>query len=689
MRLSDFRRGLLGQFILYAVLPSVAVLAAVIAVNGWRGYAALQSMAERTAIAEASAVANEIEAWNVEAISIVQMLADAGDVGLFGDRASSLRMMRRVMETYPDLEACYYTYAPNADGKDAASLAALRSGVAGALPAEALDERGRFIPYLFRDNARGRQIALKRVVDDDRNQYYQGPKARFERSGDRAPELTEPYNYEGVLMTECTQSLVSDGRFAGIAGIDRGLGVLVRRIQAIATRDGLNVMVLTGKGRFIAGAIGEVDASPALHKAYDELAATQLDRTPWASTLASMLKATEDCSVAQIENPVTRETTLHVRNRVANGGWEVVVEVPNDRLWTEIRKISSTSITVLAVGVAIVVTMLVRMAAKLSSRIGDAARAARDVADGDLTRTYAVRGDDEASALLASMNDMTARLNELVARVRGVTLGITGTATELAGASRQQEEVAQSFGASSAEIAAAVRQITTTGSELLKGMEQLSEAASDSARLATEGREGLQAMGATMSGLASATGSVAERLAAINEKASSINAIVDTITKVADQTNLLSVNAAIEAEKAGESGRGFLVVAREIRRLADQTAAATLDIETTVRQMQGAVSGGVMEMDRFSEQVRRGVQNVREVGERLTEVIDRVGGVEGRFGEVTEGMQSQVQGADQIREAMDALTQNAARAREATSEFAQAAATLKESLVSLRAIVGG
>ena len=490
-------------------------------------------------------------------------------------------------------------------------------------------------------------------------------------------------------MTECTQALVADGRFAGIIGIDRGLDVLVRKIQSIATRDGLNVMVLTGKGRFIAGAIGEADVAPALQKAYDALRATQLEQSPWSSALPPLLRDTSDSSVLHIENPVTRETTLHVRNRVANGGWEVVVEVPNDRLWTEIRKISGTSVSVLLVGVAIVVTMLVRMAAKLSARIGEAARAARDVADGDLTRTYPVPGDDEASRLLGSMNDMTARLNELVARVRGVTLGITGTATELAGASRQQEEVAQSFGASSAEIAAAVRQITTTGAELLHKMEQLFAAASESARLATEGRQGLDGMGGTMSGLAAATGSVAERLAAINEKASSINAIVDTITKVADQTNLLSVNAAIEAEKAGESGRGFLVVAREIRRLADQTAAATLDIETTVRQMQGAVSGGVMEMDRFSEQVRRGVQNVREVGERLTEVIDRVGSVEGRFGEVTEGMQSQVQGADQIRQSMDALAQNAARAREATGEFAQAAAILKESLVSLRSIVGG
>jgi methyl-accepting chemotaxis protein WspA len=192
-----------------------------------------------------------------------------------------------------------------------------------------------------------------------------------------------------------------------------------------------------------------------------------------------------------------------------------------------------------------------------------------------------------------------------------------------------------------------------------------------------------------MDGLAAATTNVAERLSAISEKATSINTIVDTITKVADQTNLLSVNAAIEAEKAGESGRGFLVVAREIRRLADQTASATLDIENMVRQMQAAVSGGVMEMDRFSEQVRRGVSNVGDVGQRLTQVIDQVGSVESRFAEVTEGMHSQVQGADQIRQAMDALAQNATRAKEATSEFSQAASILRESIMSLRNIVGG
>ena len=111
--------------------------------------------------------------------------------------------------------------------------------------------------------------------------------------------------------------------------------------------------------------------------------------------------------------------------------------------------------------------------------------------------------------------------------------------------------------------------------------------------------------------LAESTGSIGSKLSVISERAANINLVVTTITKVADQTNLLSINAAIEAEKAGEYGLGFLVVAREIRRLADQTAVATLDIERMVKEMQYSVSAGVMEMDKFSEQVRQVVGEVQ------------------------------------------------------------------------------
>ena len=141
----------------------------------------------------------------------------------------------------------------------------------------------------------------------------------------------------------------------------------------------------------------------------------------------------------------------------------------------------------------------------------------------------------------------------------------------------------------------------------------------------------------------------------LNEKAGSITQVVTTITKVADQTNLLSLNAAIEAEKAGEYGRGFAVVATEIRRLADQTAVATYDIEQMVKEIQSAVSAGVMGMDKFSEEVRRGMQEVQQVGDQLSQIIQQVQALAPRFESVNEGMQAQATGAEQITQALAQL----------------------------------
>src|SRR5439155_4976801 len=123
------------------------------------------------------------------------------------------------------------------------------------------------------------------------------------------------------------------------------------------------------------------------------------------------------------------------------------------------------------------------------------------------------------------------------------------------------------------------------------------------------GQQSISRMEETMGLFIEAVGVINSKLAVLNEKAGNINQVVTTITKVADQTNLLSLNAAIEAEKAGEYGRGFAVVATEIRRLADQTAVATYDIEQMVKEMQSAVSAGVMGMDKFSEEVRKGVDD--------------------------------------------------------------------------------
>ena len=162
-----------------------------------------------------------------------------------------------------------------------------------------------------------------------------------------------------------------------------------------------------------------------------------------------------------------------------------------------------------------------------------------------------------------------------------------------------------------------------------------------------------------------------------------------TITKVADQTNLLSINAAIEAEKAGEYGLGFLVVAREIRRLADMTAVATLDIERMVKEMQYSVSAGVMEMDKFSEQVRKVVGEVGQIGGQLGQIIAGAQGLHQRFDQVTEGMRVQSQGADQIREAMSRLSEAANQTSLSIREFNKATERLREAVGGLKDEVSG
>jgi methyl-accepting chemotaxis protein WspA len=218
-------------------------------------------------------------------------------------------------------------------------------------------------------------------------------------------------------------------------------------------------------------------------------------------------------------------------------------------------------------------------------------------------------------------------------------------------------------------------------------MNEVSAVAEQSATLANSGQAGLSRMEETMRQVMEAAVSINAKLAVLNEKASNINQVVTTITKVADQTNLLSLNAAIEAEKAGEYGRGFAVVASEIRRLADQTAVATYDIEQTVKEIQSAVSAGVMGMDKFSEEVRRGLAEVQHVGGELSQIIQQVQALAPRVESVNEGMQAQATGAEQISQALTQLSEAAQQTVESLRHSSIAVDGLMETSVGLHASV--
>jgi methyl-accepting chemotaxis protein WspA len=233
-------------------------------------------------------------------------------------------------------------------------------------------------------------------------------------------------------------------------------------------------------------------------------------------------------------------------------------------------------------------------------------------------------------------------------------------------------------------VVKAVKEISGVTTELVQAVEQVATMSEETAGFASSGQADLTRMKEAMQHMEEASKSISGKLGAINEKAENITTVVTTITKVADQTNLLSLNAAIEAEKAGEYGRGFTVVAREIRRLADQTAVATLDIEQMVKEMQSAVSAGVMEMDKFISEVRHSAEDVEKIGAQLARIIEQVQALAPNFENVCIAVEHQSQNAQSIDTAMTSLSEEMNQTTEALKETFVAIAQLNEAARGLQ-----
>jgi methyl-accepting chemotaxis protein WspA len=303
---------------------------------------------------------------------------------------------------------------------------------------------------------------------------------------------------------------------------------------------------------------------------------------------------------------------------------------------------------------------------------------------GDFSQRLNLGRRDEFGAIESGFNRMTDELTALVGQAQHSAVQMATSVTEIAATAKQQQATATETAATTSEIGATSRQILATSRGLVRTMSEVSLVSEQTASLAGTSQESLTSMEETMLHVTDAAGSVNNKLAILNEKASNINQVVTTITNVAAQTNLLSLNAAIEAEKAGEYGRGFSVVATEIRRLADQTAVATYDIEQMVKEIQSAVAAGVMGMDKFSDQVRRGMTDMRQVGLQLGQIIQQVQALAPRFKMVNEGMQVQENGAEQINQALTQLSEAAQQTVESLQQSNQAIDELNQVANGLR-----
>ncbi|HFQ88881.1 MAG TPA: methyl-accepting chemotaxis protein [Desulfobulbus sp.] len=303
---------------------------------------------------------------------------------------------------------------------------------------------------------------------------------------------------------------------------------------------------------------------------------------------------------------------------------------------------------------------------------------------GDLTYQLDYDAKDEFGVLIEGFNRMASYLAELVKEIQKAGIQVTSSITELAATTRQQEATANEHAATTSEIAASTTQIAATSANLMSTMKSVNSLTKNAAYAAENGHAGLSHIDKTMVKMEEATGSIVAKLSILSEKAADIAGVVKTINKVADQTNLLSLNAAIEAEKAGEYGTGFAVVATEIRRLADQTAVATYDIEQMVQGVQSAVSSAVMAIDKFAEDVRVSVTDIREGSERIEGVIEHVQVLRPQVATISEGIEAQSLGAKQISDATSQLNEAAQQSAQSISQMSMTIEQLQQAAMGLQ-----
>ncbi|MDP1836640.1 MAG: methyl-accepting chemotaxis protein [Chlamydiales bacterium] len=313
--------------------------------------------------------------------------------------------------------------------------------------------------------------------------------------------------------------------------------------------------------------------------------------------------------------------------------------------------------------------------------------AAEQLAKGNLGVRVDVGQSDEVSQVGLALNKMAASIEEVLANLQHAGVQLTTSTTEIAAAAKEQETTIVQQETATKQIAVTAKEISATASEFANYIHEVTSSAEETSGLAATGKEGLSKLKNIMKQMVDATTEIADKLSSLNEKTGVITGVITTITKVADRTNLLSLNAAIEAHKLGARGGSFGVIATEIRRLADQTAYATLDIEKVVHQMVAAVSTSVEGVAKFSEDIRQGVKQANAISGLLTKIIAQVQQQTASFESVNQGMETQSSGAKQITDSIEELSEAAQQSTASIRQFHAALAHLSTTIKELQSTV--
>jgi methyl-accepting chemotaxis protein len=650
--------------------------------------AALQQEAWQKVSANARAEAATINQLLQKGLSYTQQMASALALQQQGklplDRQQATDLLKAQLNLEPQLYGAFAGFEPNGfDDQDAAFAGQTALGS---------DSQGRFVPYFYRDKEQiGTDLLLSIEKSDadefgnPANDYYACPK----REGRSC--LIDPFkvdiNGQQVLVSTITTPIMVAGQFKGVAALDLAVDSISRQAQSLNSNiyDGQGETLIISAAGVITGTSGDTSL---LGSRADKLLGNQ-----WQQYLKPEVQRQELDESFRISVPIM------VPGMSRN--WAIIVTLPYkvvlagaDQLESQLGDMNRAAMTQQLVGALIVLvlalaTMLV-IARSITGPIRQMVSLVNDIADGegDLTKRLTTRSVDELGELAKGINRFIDKLQGLLGDVLKTASEVNRHAGDTDRIARQTDTNLQHHQAEMEQMLTAVQEMSYVSQEVATHANNTADSAKQAQSAADQGKERFQQVIQSMHKVAAEAGKGAEVVEGLANDSAQITSILTVIQGIADQTNLLALNAAIEAARAGEQGRGFAVVADEVRKLAGNTQQAVQNTQELIEKIRHSSTNAVNAITQSQQLTHQAVSEADLAEEALGSIYKAISTINDMTYQIASAAEEQSSVSETVSGNLSKTNALANDIAQDATETAKASQALRQAADKLQQLLG-